>query len=218
MDTLLKDIPVNWSELSSSETAELELLIKEYADVFATDPSEVGRTGLVHHSINTSSHPPIKQAPHRMPFSLQPKVDALIQEMLDQGIVEESSSPWASPIVLVSKPDGSTQFCVDYRRLNAITKVDEYPLPRVDECLDLLSGHKYFSTLDLATGYWQVRMAEESQGKTAFTMHNGLFEFTVMPFGLCNAPATFQRLMSKVLKGLVNEKCMVYLDDILENV
>ena len=135
--------------------------------------------------------------------------------MLEQGIVEESSSPWASPIVLVAKPDGSTRFCVDYRRLNAITKVDEYPLPRVDECLDVLSGQKYFSTLDLATGYWQVKMGEESQEKTAFTTHNGLYEFTVMPFGLCNAPATFQRLMSKVLKGLINQQCMVYLDDIL---
>ena len=92
--------------------------------------------------------------------------------MLDQGIVEESSSPWASPIVLVAKLDGSTQFCVDYRQLNAVTKVDKYPLPRVDECLDVLSGQKYFSTLNLATGYWQVKMAEELQEKTAFTTHN----------------------------------------------
>ena len=135
--------------------------------------------------------------------------------MSDQGIVEEFSSPWASPIVLVAKSDGSTQFCVDYRRLNAVTKVDEYSLPRVDEYLDVLSRQKYFSTLDLATGYWQVKIGEESQEKTVFTTHNGPYEFTVMPFGLCNPPATFQRLMSKVLKGLINQKCMVYLDDIL---
>ena len=95
-----------------------------------------------------------------------------------------------------------------------MTKVDEYPLPR-DDCLDLLLGHTYFSTLDLASGYWQVAMAEESQEKTVFVTHNGLYEFAVMSFGLCNAPATFQRLMSRVLKGLINEKCMVYLDDIL---
>ena len=214
-DRLVEEIPINCEQLGSSGGAELQLLIREYADVFALDSTEVGRTEVVEHSIDTQSHPPIRQAPHRIPFSLRPKVEKLIQEMLEQGIVEESSSPWASPIVLVAKPDGSTRFCVDYRRLNAITKVDEYPLPRVDECLDVLSGQKYFSTLDLATGYWQVKMSEESQEKTAFTTHNGLYEFTVMPFSLCNAPATFQRLMSEVLKGLINQKCMVYLDDIL---
>ena len=102
-----------------------------------------------------------------------------------------------------------------YQHLNAVTKVDKYPLPRVDECLDILSGQKYFSTLDLATINWQVKMAEETQEKTAFTTHNGFYEFTVMPCGLCNASTAFQRLMSKVLKGLINQKCMVYLDDIL---
>lgn len=169
---------------------------------------------MVSHGIDTASHPPIKQAPRRVLFSLCSKEEALIKEMLDQGIVEESGSPWVSPIVLVAKIDGSTRFCVDYQHLNGIIKVDEYPLPQVDECLDLLSGQKYFSTLHLATGYWQVKMTKESQEKTAFTTHNGLYEFTIMPFGLCNVPATLQRLMMKVLKGLMNENCVVYLDDI----
>ena len=143
------------------------------------------------------------------------KVSQLVQEMLEQGIVKHSSSPWASPVVLVAKKDGSTRFCVDYRKLNAVTKLDVHPLPRIDDSLDLLAETKYFSTLDLASGYWQVGMDPDSQEKTAFATDVGLYEFTVMPFGLCNAPATFQRLMECVLAGLSREKCLVYLDDIL---
>ena len=131
--------------------------------------------------------------------------------MLDQGVIQPSSSP----IVLVAKKDGSTRFCVDYRKLNMITKPDVFPLPRIDDSLDLLAGTRFFSTLDLASGYWQVGMEANSREKTAFTTQEGLFEFTVMPFGLCNAPAMFQRLMENVLTGLAREKCVIYLDDIL---
>ena len=122
---------------------------------------------------------------------MRKKVEEMADEMLDKRIVEHSSSPWASPIVLVSKQDGSTRFCVDYRRLNAITKLDKFPLPQIDDSLDLLSGMKYFSTLDLATGYWQVNMSPYSREKTAFVTYEGLYEFSVIPFSLCNAPATF---------------------------
>ena len=139
----------------------------------------------------------------------------MVEDMLQQGVIKESVSPWASPVVLVKKKDGSMRFCVDYRKLNAITKKDVFPLPRIDDALDLLGNSVYFSTLDLASGYWQVKMDTDSREKTAFTTHKGLYEFSVMPFGLCNAPATFQRLMERVLKGLVGESCMVYLDDIL---
>ena len=122
--------------------------------------------------------------------------------------------PWASPIVLVAKTDRSTRFCVDYHRLNSITKLDVFPLPRIDDSLDLLSGTRYFS-LDLASGYWQVGMSPTAQEKMVFLTHTGHYEFTVMPFGLCNAPATFQRLMENILAGLSCDKCLVYLDDIL---
>ena len=139
----------------------------------------------------------------------------LINEMLKQRVIVPSSSPWASPIVLVEKKDRCLHFCVDYRKLNAITKLDVFPLPRMDDSLDLLSETKFFTSLDLASGYWQVGMESASQEKTAFITHMGLYEFTVMPFGLCNAPATFQRLMERVLVGLARDKCIVYLDDIL---
>ena len=135
--------------------------------------------------------------------------------MLDSGIIEHSSSPWASPIVLVSKQDGSTRFCVEYCRLNAITKLDEFSLPCVDDSLDLLAGMKHFTTLDLATCYWQVGKEPEAKEKTVFMTHEGLYEFSVMPFGLCNAPATFQCLMEIALRGLARHKCVVYLDDVM---
>ena len=134
--------------------------------------------------------------------------------MLESRAIEASDSPWFSPIVLVKK-DGSTRFCIDYRKLNAITRKDAYPLPRVDHTLDTLAGSKLFSTLDLATGYWQVEVAEEDRPKTAFLTPEGLYQFKVMPFGLCNVPATFQRLMDRVLNGLKWYQCLVYIDDII---
>ena len=201
--------------MGAEESVALKSLIDEYNDVFAINPMEVGHTDLVQHDIDIGGHAPLKQPPRRIPFSLRAKVEKMVQEMLDTGIIEHSSSPWASPIVLVSKQDGSTRFCVDYRRLNAIMKLDEFPLPRVDDSLDLLAGMKYFITLDLATGYWQVSMSSEAQEKTAFVTHEGLYEFLVMPLGLCNAPTTFQRLMEITLCGLARHKCVVYLDDIM---
>ena len=109
--------------------------------------------------------------------------------MRRRGVIRPTRSPWASPVVLVSKRDGGIRFCVDYRRLNSVTKLDVYPLPRIDDHLDALAGSKYFSTLDLSAGFWQVPMTKDSIEKTAFVTHNGSYEFVVMPFGLTNAPS-----------------------------
>ena len=203
------------AEVSLCEREALENFLLQNADIFALGNTELGRTDVVTHSIDTGDHRPIHQHPRRIPFALRSQVDEMVQDMLDQGVIQPTSSPWASPIVLVKKKDGSMRFCVDYRQLNAITKLDVYPLPRIDDTLDVLAGARLFTTLDLASGYWQVSLDPAAREKTAFVTHAGLYEFEVMPFGLCNAPATFQRLMEVVLAGLTRNQCFVYLDDIL---
>ncbi|KRY64941.1 Retrovirus-related Pol polyprotein from transposon 17.6 [Trichinella pseudospiralis] len=138
--------------------------------------------------------------------------------MSNHRVIEPSCGPWSSPIVLVKKKDGLYHFCVDYPKLNHHTKKDAHPIPEIEETLQRLgqlSGATWFSTLDLASGYWQVEVAEEDKEKTAFTTPFGLYQFRVMRFGLCNAPATFQRLMETVLCGLHWTTCMVYLDDVI---
>ncbi len=135
--------------------------------------------------------------------------------MLEQGIIRKSSSPWASPITLVPKKSGELRFCVDYRKLNAVTVKDSFPLPLVQDIFDQLQGARIFSTLDLKSGYWQIPVAEADISKTAFICHKGLFEFLRMPFGLAAAPSQFQRSIEGVLHGLIGEACFVYLDDIV---
>ena len=134
--------------------------------------------------------------------------------MLTRGVIEPSSSPWVSPVVLVKKKDGSTRFCADYRKLNQATVKNSYPLPRIDDSLYALAGAQWFSTLDLSSGYWQVEMEENDKQKTAFTTGAGLYQFTVMPFAM-HRPATFERLMEQVLAGMSWEVLLIYLDDVI---
>ena len=202
-------------ELTADQQEEFFELLLSYADAFAESGSDLGRTGKIQHTIHTGEAQPVRQGVRRIPPARKEEVSKLVREMLDKDIISRSSSPWAAPIVLVQKKDGSYRFCVDYRRLNSVTRKDAYPLPRIDETLDMLHGSKWFSSLDLASGYWQVEMAPDDRSRTAFTTPEGLFEFKVMPFGLCNAPATFQRLMDLVLAGLKGSSCLVYLDDII---
>ena len=176
-----------------------------------------GRTTSVQHEILTSDARPVRCGPRRLaPAGLQTE-QTCVKEMLLGGQIEPSDSQWASPVVLVTKKDGLTRFCVDYRRLNSLTTKDVYLLPRIDDSLRLLAmgSQLWFSTMDLAGGYWQVAMSPEAKRKAAFVMNEGLFQFRVMSFGLCNTPGTFERLMDRVLCGMRWSRCLVYLDDVI---
>ena len=203
------------SDLGAEQKEQLLQLLIEFADIFA-DEGELGRTDRITHNIDTGSAPPIRQPVRRVPVCQKAEVKDLLADMEKKDVIRPSNSPWASPIVLVRKRDGSHRFCVDYRKLNAVTrKEDAYPIPRIDDTLDTLSGACWFSTLDMVSGYWQVEVGEKDREKTAFCTPYGLYEFNVLPFGLCNGPATFQRLMDLVLSGLQMSQCLVYIDDVI---
>ena len=180
-------------DLDGDQRRRLAEVLLEYADIFPVpgDPL-TGHTDAVEHDINTGDRSPIRCAPRRMSPQKMKKEEDCVTEMLTGGQIEASDSPWSSPVVLVTKKDGGTRFCVDYRQLNDATIKDAYPLPRIDDTLDMLAGKQWFSTLDLASGYWQVSLSQAARAKTAFATHSGLFQFRAMPFGLCNAPATFE--------------------------
>lgn len=148
-----------------------------------------------------------------MPPTLYKEIRSLLKDMLEGGVIKESCSPWAAPIVLVQKKYGAWRFCVDYRKLNNVTHKDAFPLPCKEDSLTSLHKAEWYSTLDLPSGYCQVEVEENDNKKTAFTTPFGLFEFERMPFGLCNAPATFQRLMQRCLGEQLAESAFVYLDD-----
>ena len=205
------------SELTSDQRARAATLLAKHVHTFPAPGSPItGRSDAVVHEIDTGSTRPIRCNPRKLSPKKIKIQQELVDKMLEDGQIEPSDSAWSAPTVLVTKKDGNTHFCVDYRRLNACTKKDGFPLPRIDDSLNSLSGQAWFSTLDLASGNWQVRLSENAKPKTAFATHSGLFQFAVMPFGLCNAPATFERLMSQVMRGLHWKRCLVYIDDILD--
>ena len=201
--------------LSPLQQQQLNELFKEFQDVFSQGDDDLGNTPLLEHGIETHG-PPLRQPYRRQNPAVRREEMTQVQQMLSSNVIRPSNSPWASPVVMVRKKDGSLRFCVDFRQLNAATVKDAHPLPRIDDLLDALHGAKWFSTLDLKSGYWQVPITEQDKAKTAFRTSSGqLFEFNQVPFGLCNAPATFSRLMDRVLAGLHWETCLFYLDDII---
>ena len=211
----LQEMIYGTTELTGEDHSKFIALILNFQRIFAKSKADLGRTNIITHTINTGHSLPIRKPPRRLPLGKRQIEHEEIQAMLDRDVIQPSTSPWASPIVLFTKKDGSTRFCVDYRALSDCSIKDTYPLPRVDDSLDALAGGKFFSTMDLMSGYWQIAMDPADQEKTAFTTSLGLYEFKVMPFGLANAPATFERPMETVLRGLQWEECLVYKDDII---
>ena len=191
-------------------------LLLEFHHVFSLEPNEIGCTDATKHVIELMKDEPFKERFRRIAPPLVDEVHQHIQEMLDSGAIRPSQSPWSNAKVLVRKKDGSLRFCIDFCSLNAQTKKDTYHLPHMQETMESMVGTRHFSCMDLKSGFWQVKMDEESRQYTAFTVDSmGVYEFLRMPYGLCNAPATFQRLMQKCLGELNLTYTLIYLDDVI---
>jgi transposase InsO family protein len=193
----------------------LAQLLGEFTSVLSRNETDMGLTSIVMHKIDTADAEPARQVLRRQSKPATEAIDQMVPELLRTGLIEPSVSPWAANIVVVRKKDGSARCCIDYRQLNAVTKKDRYPLPRTDSCLDSMNGSKWFSTFDLRSAYHQVPINFPDREKTSFICHRGSFQYRTMPFGLCNAGATFQRLMDVVLNGLSLRICLAYLDDVI---
>lgn len=205
------------SNLTQEQKDKVYRLFERWESVFPKTSMDLGHTSEVRHKIELTDNAPFKEPVRRIPPAIYMEVKEHLQEMLDIGAIRESKSPWSSNVVIVRKKDGTIRFCIDFRRLNQRTKKDAYAIPRVEDTLHLLAGSRYFSKLDLKSGYWQVELEEEDKEKTAFQVGGGLgfYECNRMPFGLCNAPATFQRLMERCMGDLNLRDCLIYLDDII---
>ncbi|MCG8048682.1 MAG: RNase H-like domain-containing protein, partial [Candidatus Thiodiazotropha endolucinida] len=207
---------IDKQNLSSEQFTKAKQVLENWPDVFSTSPTDLGRTDLVKHKIKLTDYTPFKDPYRRIPPSMYEEVRLHIKEMLEADAIRPSESPFSSNVVLVRKKDGSLRFCIDFRKLNSRTIRDAYTLPRIDDTIDTLIGSKYFSKLDLRSGYWQVEVEEEDKHLTAFTVGNlGFFECQRMAFGLTNAPASFQRLMERCMGDMNLKECLIFLDDIL---
>jgi len=197
-------------ELTPEELSSVQSLVSEYQDLF-TDVPHI--TSLAEHRIVLTNNQPVTSKAYPLPLALRETVDAELDKMLAMGVIEPSTSAYASPIVVVRKPDHSIRICVDYRKLNRCTVFDPEPMPTAESIFAKLKHSRYFSKFDLSKGYWQVAMRDDNKDLTTFITHRGMFRFTVMPFGLINSPATFSRMMRKLLSQL--RDLDNYLDDVL---
>lgn len=209
-----KDIDIN-NQLSKSQIDTVINLINKYRTCFAQELSELGCTHLTEMNIELHDESPVVHRPYRLSYPERQIVRDMVQDLVANDIVEESNSSYASPIILVTKKGGGYRMCVDYRSLNSKTKKDHFPMPRIDDQLDLLNGNKYFTSLDLASGYYQIPLRPSCRHLTAFITPDGLYQFKKMPFGLVNSPAVFQRTINKVLGNTRFKSALAYMDDIL---
>ena len=210
----------NWEDtiLDTEQQIQLQDLLWEYRDLFQKPGQDLGHTDILNHDIKLVPDSKVfRSQPYRSNPKIREEISKQVQDMLHKGIISPSNSPYSSPVVMVRKPDGSFRFCVDFRKLNSITVDDCHPLVRVDDSLESLGSAdaKYFSTMDLESGFWQLPLEQDTKPLSAFITHDGLYQFERMPFGLKNAPATFSRLMATVLRGLIWKICLVYLDDVI---
>ena len=213
---LPEGIDLTSSNLTEEQGEQLKDFLTKLNHIFSKDTTDLGKCDLVKHQIKLDDNEPFKEPHRRIPPALFNKVREHLAEMLQAGAIRPSQSSYSSNVVIVRKKDGSLRFCVDFRKLNSKTIKDAYAIPRVEDTLHLLAGAKYFTKLDLRSGYWQVELEESDKHKTAFQVGTlGFYEFHRMPFGLCNAPATFQRLMERCMGELNLDQCLIYLDDVI---
>ena len=206
----LADLSGLIGHLPEKQGRELSELLAAFPSLFSDTPS---CTHLVQHDIDVGEAEPVCQRFYRVRLEKRRRLDAEVQYMIDNGLAVPSNSSWASPCVLVGKPDKTDRFCTDYCEVNAVTKPDSFPLPRMEDCVDAMGSARFVSKFDLLKGYWQVLLTPCAQEISAFITPSGLYSYRVMSFGLLNAPATFQRLMNGVVAGL--EGIAVYLDDVV---
>ena len=201
--------------LSVKQKKQLSDLISEYSGIFAENPKKPAQTNLMQHRIVTGESLPVHKKVRRIPAAWQDEVNDQVQDMLKHDIIRPSSSPWNAPLLLVKKKDNTMRFVCDFRGLNDVTKKDNYPLPHIRDVVDKMEGCRYWTTLDAAAAYWSMPLAEGDKEKTSFSVPRGKYEFNVTPYGLCNAGASYQRLMDVCLSGLPSYRIFAYMDDIV---
>ena len=207
---ILNDLGTKLSHLPLVQRKELAEVITQYREVFPDVPS---KTNLIEHDVDVGDSAPIKQHPYRVSPMKKELLDKEVQYMLKNDIIEESQSNWSSPCILVPKHDGGFRFCTDFRKVNDKTKSDSFPIPRIADCIDQIGNAKFVSTFDMLKGYWQVPLTRRAREISAFVTPSGLYQYKVMPFGMKNAPATFQRMVNKLVRDI--DGCEGYIDDVV---